>query len=80
MKDGKRELKRTDRLRTVLVAALAILAVFACMGSAVCLVLAFVLLLPMAAVEIVLNRCPCCGGWLGRNRGKYCQHCGGQIR
>ncbi len=44
------------------------------------------LLLPAigcAIAVIFLNqkwwRCPKCGKWLGRDRGEYCQHCGGKI-
>ena len=29
--------------------------------------------------QILYNKCPHCGGQLGRNNGKFCQHCGGEI-
>lgn len=36
-----------------------------------------------AVAGIILNfvwwRCPSCGGWLGRDRGEYCRHCGKKI-
>jgi hypothetical protein len=27
----------------------------------------------------IFNRCPNCGKYLGRARGKYCQHCGEKL-
>lgn len=29
--------------------------------------------------HFLYNKCPNCGKQLGRNEGKYCQHCGKQI-
>lgn len=28
---------------------------------------------------LIFGRCPCCGGSLARNPGKYCQHCGEKL-
>ena len=38
-------------------------------------IVAFSCLIP----HFLYNKCPHCGKQLGRNEGKFCQHCGGKI-
>ena len=40
------------------------------------LVLTLVLTIAMAAIKIIFWRCPYCEKSLGRDSGKFCQHCG----
>ncbi len=38
-------------------------------------VVAFSCIIP----DFLYNKCPHCGRRLGRNEGRFCQHCGGRI-
>ena len=78
--DRKKRLWWSDRLSLVILAAMLAAAFFACMGSALGLGALFVLLILALVVEFTMNRCPHCNGWLSKNRGQFCQHCGQRIR
>lgn len=81
MKDKKNRLRRADLLRGIMAVLIIFLAMLArTEPEPVLLVLALVALLAFLGVEFFMNRCPHCGQYLGKNWGRFCQHCGGRIR
>ena len=78
--DKHARLRWSRRLEVLFLCTFAVLAVFSCMGSVLCLVGMFLLVIPALAVEFAMNRCPHCDGWLAKNRGNFCRHCGQRIR
>lgn len=83
MKDKSKRLWWHDRLSIGLLIGMLLMAVLA-QGKPehglVFLMLAIVLLIVFAGVELFMNRCPHCDRFLGRDRGLFCPHCGERIR
>ncbi|MBQ3531302.1 MAG: zinc ribbon domain-containing protein [Oscillospiraceae bacterium] len=42
-------------------------------------IIGFVIALSCLVPDYLYNKCPHCGKRLGRNAGKFCQHCGKEI-
>lgn len=80
MKDKKKRLWWADRLKVFCLVLMLILAMIGYAGSVVGLIGMFMVLPGFIAVELLMNRCPHCGRHLDRNRGQFCQHCGGRVR
>jgi len=45
----------------------------------ICTILGAVVMISCLIPDFLYNKCPHCQKRLGRNEGKYCQHCGGKI-
>ncbi|MBE6973335.1 MAG: hypothetical protein E7440_05590 [Ruminococcaceae bacterium] len=80
MKDKKKRLWWADRLKFLCLALMLIFAMIGHTGSVVGLIGVFVVLPVFLAVELLMNCCPHCDRYLGRDRGRFCQHCGERIR
>lgn len=80
MNDKKTRLWWRDRLSIGFFIGLLLMGMFAYAGSVVCLIGMFVVLPVFGVVEFTMNRCPHCDGYLDRNWGRFCQHCGGRVR
>jgi len=78
-------LRQTKLVITVLVVcglSCAILAYLTVKRTALCvalLVLGLILAVAVAIINIIFWRCPYCGKNLGRDTGKFCQHCGKEL-
>jgi len=78
-------LRKTKRLITVLgvcTFSCVILAYLMVKRTALCvalLVLGLILAVAVAIINIIFWRCPYCGKNLGRDTGKFCQHCGKEL-
>ncbi|MBR6657569.1 MAG: hypothetical protein IKL18_05290 [Oscillospiraceae bacterium] len=42
-------------------------------------IIGFIIALSCLVPDCIYNKCPHCGKRLGRNAGKFCQHCGKEI-
>lgn len=81
MKDGKNRLLWADRVRVTFIVAIAFCSMLAVGGrETAVLIVELVLLALFLLAEFSLNRCCHCDRYLDRNRGPFCQHCGGRIR
>lgn len=80
-KNRKDNVRLADLLRGICAGGMLL---FALLGQAkpgpVPLILALLSVVVFAVVELLLNRCPHCGSYLGRNWGRFCQHCSERIR
>ena len=74
------KLKTVKRLMTGLgIAAVAVVLQGYGAGSLPVALVAAALIVGEVAVSIALWRCPQCGRWLGRSRGRFCPHCGREL-
>ena len=74
------KLKTVRRLMTGLsIAAVAVTLLGYVAGSPPAVALGVALVTGGATVSLALWRCPYCGRWLGRRRGRFCPHCGREL-
>ena len=77
-----RQTKRTILTLGICTFSCILLAYLVVKQTALCialLVLALVLCAVVVVINIVFWRCPYCGKGLGRDSGKFCQHCGKEL-
>lgn len=70
-------LKQKSWLEIAVLGTGLLLAVFG--GGGILRVLGVLLMAAGFVLDFAWNRCPHCGGWLGRYPGKYCKSCGEKI-
>ena len=80
MKNKKSNLWWCDRLRVAFLILLLAAAMLGKAGSVFGLIMLFFILPVFLTVEFLMNCCPHCDRYLGRGRGRFCQHCGERIR
>lgn len=74
------KLKTVKRLMTGLgIAAVAVVLLGNASESPPAVALGVALVIVEVVVSIALWRCPQCGRWLGRSRGRFCPHCGREL-
>ena len=74
------KLKTVKRLMTGLgIAAVAVVLLGNASESPPAVALGVALVIVEVVVSITLWRCPHCGRWLGRRRGRFCPHCGREL-